>query len=63
MWPTPSTGRPRKHGPVYFAFKMYRNPDGKHTAVGDRLTVAEVSDNDSVSVYAFKDTKSNVTRS
>jgi len=52
---------PRKHGPVYFAFKMYRNPDGKHTAVGDRLTVAEVSDNDSVSVYAFKDTKSNVT--
>jgi hypothetical protein len=46
---------PRKHGPVYFAFKMYRNPDGKRTAVGDRFIVAEVSDDDSVGVYAFKD--------
>jgi hypothetical protein len=51
---------PRKHGPVYFAFKMYRNPDGKRTAVGDRFIVAEVSDNDSVSVYAFKDAKRKV---
>jgi hypothetical protein len=51
---------PRKHSPVYFAFKMYRNPDGKRTAVGDRLLVGEVSDFDSVSVYAFKDTKRNV---
>lgn len=51
---------PRKHGPVYFAFKMYRNPDGKRTAVGDRFIVAEVSDDDSVSVYAFKDTKRKV---
>jgi hypothetical protein len=46
---------PRKHGPVYFAFKMYRNPDGKRTAVGDRFMVGEVSDADSLSVYAFKD--------
>jgi hypothetical protein len=52
---------PRKHGPVYFAFKMYRNPDGKRTAVGDRLLVPEVSDFDSVSVYAYKDTQHNVT--
>ena len=51
---------PRKHGPVYFAFKMYRNPDGKRTAVGDRFIVAEVSDHDSVSVYAFKDPKRKV---
>jgi hypothetical protein len=51
---------PRKHGPVYFAFKMYRNPDGKRTAVGDRFVVGEVSDADSVSVYAFKDAKNKV---
>ena len=51
---------PRKHGPVYFAFKMYRNPDGKRTAVGDRFILAEVSDYDSVSVYVFKDAKTKV---
>lgn len=51
---------PRKHGPVYFAFKMYRNPDGKRTAVGDRLVLAEVSDDDSVGVYAFKDERRKV---
>jgi hypothetical protein len=51
---------PRKHGPVYFAFKMYRNPDGKRTAVGDQFVVGEVSDYDSVSVYAFKDAKRKV---
>ena len=52
---------PRKHGPVYWAFKMYRNPDGKRSAVGDRLLIAEVSDFDSLSVYGFKDAKTNVT--
>lgn len=51
---------PRKHGPVYFAFKMYRNPDGKRTAVGDRFVVGQVSDADSASVYAFKDEKRKV---
>jgi hypothetical protein len=51
---------PRKHGPAYFAFKMYRNPDGKRTAVGDRFVLAEVSDTNSVSVYLFKDTQRNV---
>jgi hypothetical protein len=52
---------PRKHGPVYFAFKMFRNPDGKHTAVGDHFLAAEVSDDNSVAVYAFKDTQRKVT--
>lgn len=52
---------PRKHGPVYFAFKMFRNPDGKRTAVGDHFLVAEVSDKDSVAVYAFKDAQRKVT--
>jgi hypothetical protein len=51
---------PRKHGPVYFAFKMFRNPDGKRTAVGDQLIVPEVSDFDSASVYVFKDTQKGV---
>jgi hypothetical protein len=52
---------PRKHGPVYFAFKMFRNPDGKRTAVGDHFMVAEVSDSNSVAVYAFKDAQRKVT--
>jgi hypothetical protein len=51
---------PRKHGPVYFAFKMFRNPDGKRTAVGDQFILPEVSDYDSASVYVFKDAKSGV---
>jgi hypothetical protein len=51
---------PRKHGPVYFAFKMYRNPDGKRSAVGDQFILAEVSDYDSASVYVFKDPKKKV---
>jgi hypothetical protein len=51
---------PRKHGPTYFAFKMFRNPDGKRTAVGDHFILAEVSDYDSVGVYVFKDTQRNV---
>ena len=51
---------PRKHSPVYWAFKMFRNPDGKRTAVGDRFIVGEVSDFDTVSVYVFKDTKRKV---
>jgi hypothetical protein len=52
---------PRKHGPVYFAFKMFRNPDGKRTAVGDHFMVAEMSDSNSVAVYAFKDAQRKVT--
>jgi hypothetical protein len=39
---------------------MYRNPDGKRTAVGDRFIIGEASDADSVSVYAFKDAKRKV---
>jgi len=46
---------PRKHSPVYFAFKMFRNPDGKRSAVGDHFIAADVSDADSVSVYVYKD--------
>ncbi|MGC4087744.1 MAG: glycoside hydrolase family 44 protein [Polyangiaceae bacterium] len=46
---------PRKHGAAYFAFKMFRNPDGKRTAVGDHFILGEVSDQESVGVYVFKD--------
>jgi hypothetical protein len=46
---------PKKHSPVYFAFKMFRNPDGKRTAVGDHFIVGEVSDPNSVGVYVYKD--------
>jgi hypothetical protein len=51
---------PRKHSPVYFAFKMFRNPDGKRTAVGDHFILGDVSNYDAVSVYGFKDTTKNV---
>lgn len=51
---------PRKNGPTYFAFKMFRNPDGKRTAVGDHFILGEVSDSDSVGVYVFKDANRNV---
>ncbi len=34
---------PRKNSPVFFAFKLLRNPDGKHTAIGDVL-VSSTSD-------------------
>ena len=46
---------PRKNGPTYFAFKMFRNPDGKRTAVGDHFILGDVNDSDSVGVYVFKD--------
>lgn len=51
---------PRKNGPAYFAFKMFRNPDGKRSAVGDQFILGEVSDKDSVGVYVFKDDKTKV---
>jgi hypothetical protein len=51
---------PRKHSPVYFAFKMFRNPDGQRTAVGDHFQVGEVSDPNSVGVYVFKDLQKKV---
>jgi hypothetical protein len=45
---------------VYFAFKMFRNPDGNRTAVGDQFILPEVSDYDSASVYVFKDAQRKV---
>jgi len=49
---------PYPNSPHYFAFKMYRNPDGKHTAFADRLLPGKVDKPDDVSVHAAKDSKS-----
>jgi len=51
---------PDKNTPQYFAWKIYRNPDGKHTAFGDQLLPTTVSMPDDVSVFAAKDSKRKV---
>ena len=43
---------------TYFAYKMFRNPDGKRTAFGDRYLPSTCSAPDDVSVHVAKDTKS-----
>jgi hypothetical protein len=45
------------NGPLWFAFKMFRNPDGKFTAFGDRYLPSKVSAQDDISVHAAKDSK------
>jgi photosystem II stability/assembly factor-like uncharacterized protein len=49
---------PSANSPSYFAYKMYRNPDGKGTAFGDRYLPAKVSQPTDVSVHAARDEKS-----
>jgi hypothetical protein len=46
---------PDMNSPQYFAFKMFRNPDGRHTAFGDVYLSAEVSAPDDVSVHTGRD--------
>jgi len=48
---------PQANSPQYFAFKMFRNPDGQHTAFGDRYLPSKCSAPDDVSVHAAKDAK------
>jgi hypothetical protein len=48
---------PEANSPHYFAFKLLRNPDGAHTAVGDRYLEAKVSAPDDVSVHTYRDGK------
>lgn len=52
MW-----GGPGANSPTYFAFKMFRNPDGKHTVFGDRYLPANCEAPLDVSVHAAKDSK------
>jgi len=46
---------PPVNSSTYFAFKMFRNPDGKHTAFGDTYLPSTVSAPDDISVHAAKD--------
>ena len=48
---------PAPNSPSYFAFKLYRNPDGKHTAFGDRFLPVSVSAPAEVSVHTARDSK------
>ena len=47
---------PAPNSSPYFAFKMFRNPDGQHTAFGDRYLPAKVSAPTDVSVHTARDT-------
>lgn len=49
---------PAPNSSTYFAFKMFRNPDGRHTVFGDQYLPAMVSMPDDVSVHAARDSKS-----
>jgi hypothetical protein len=48
---------PAPNSSPYFAYKMFRNPDGKQTAFGDRYLPAKVSAPDDVSVHAARDSQ------
>lgn len=48
---------PRKNSPVFFAFKMLRNPDGKRTTIGDRFLPAKVSRPDDVQAFVTRSSK------
>ena len=48
---------PQPNSPIYFAFKMLRNPDGEMTAVGADYLNAKVSAKDDVSVHTYRDAK------
>ena len=47
---------PAPNSSPYFGFKMFRNPDGQHTAFGDRYLPAKVSAPADVSVHTARDT-------
>jgi photosystem II stability/assembly factor-like uncharacterized protein len=49
---------PAKNSSTFFAWKMYRNPDGKHTAWGDVDLPTTVDHQDDVSVHAARDSAS-----
>jgi hypothetical protein len=51
FFPTPNSSH-------WFAYKLYRNPDGKFTAFGDKYLPATVNAPTDVSVHAARDRKS-----
>ena len=48
---------PEPNSSPWFGFKMFRNPDGNHTAFGDRYLPATVSAPTDVSVHAARDSQ------
>ncbi len=46
---------PQPNSPIYFGYKMLRNPDGAMTAVGGDYLPAKISAQDDVSVHTFRD--------
>lgn len=48
---------PDPNSPQYFGYKMFRNPDGQHTAFGDHYLPTQCSAPDDVSIHAAKDSK------
>lgn len=50
--------QPAMNSSTYFAWKMYRNPDGKHTQWGDRYLPSTVSMPNDVSLHASRDAAS-----
>lgn len=48
---------PPMNSSPYFAYKMFRNPDGEHTAFGDRYLPSTVGSPEDVSVHAARDSK------
>ncbi len=48
---------PTANSPQYFAYKLYRNPDGQHTLFGDRYLPTTCDHADDVSIHAAKDAK------
>ncbi|MCY3017752.1 MAG: hypothetical protein NTW87_01795, partial [Planctomycetota bacterium] len=48
---------PNVNSPHYFAFRMFRNPDGQQTAFGDRYLPSKCGAPHDVSVHAAKDSK------
>ncbi len=48
---------PKKNSPVFFAFKLLRNPDGKHSAIGDVLLPSTSSQQHDVEIFATQSSK------
>jgi len=46
---------PAPNSPQYFAYKLFRNPDGKHTAFGEKYLPVSGDHGEDVSIHAAKD--------
>jgi hypothetical protein len=46
---------PEKDTPIYFGFRMFRNPDGKHSTFGETYLPTTCSAPDDISIHAARD--------